>query len=290
MSLKGIAKATLDILDTGTYTPPGGRPVSIAAALSAAVAGTTTFTPAQVAALLDRPGGTGGMPVITAVAARTQEAAHRLVVEEGLTDLVLLNFASARNPGGGFIRGAKAQEEDLARCSGLYACLMPQRTYYAQNEPAPGDPVGGMLYTDHIIHSPGVPFFRLKNRDLLDAPFRASVITAPAPNATQALRRDPTALPLIEAALRRRAGGVLAVAEARGHRSLLLGAWGCGVFGNPPVLVASAFADWLASPRFAGAFDRVEFAVFEPVRGRDTLAPFARISRAGPAPSDTRSQ
>lgn len=290
MSLKGIAKSTVSILEAGHYTPPKGPRVSIAASLAAAVDGTQTYTPARVAALLSAPDGAGGAPSITATNERTQEAAHRLVVKEGLDDLVLLNFASARNPGGGFLRGAKAQEEDLSRCSGLYACLMPQRTYYASNEPSPGDPVGGMLYTDHIIHSPRVPFFRRKNRDLLPAPYLASVITAPAPNATQALRRDPTALPLIEAALRRRAGGVLAVAQDRGHRSLLLGAWGCGVFGNPPVIVASAFADWLTAPRFAGAFDRVTFAVFEPVRGRDTLAPFARISRPGHTSPDTEAQ
>ncbi|MFT5679463.1 MAG: hypothetical protein ACI8RZ_000367 [Myxococcota bacterium] len=285
MSLKGIAKSTLAIIEDGAYIPPKGARISIAASLSAAVEGTQTFTPDRVAALLDASGGEGSPPAITATGERTQEAAHRLVTQEGIDDLVLLNFASARNPGGGFIKGAKAQEEDLSRCSGLYACLMPQRTYYAENEPSPGDPVGGMLYTDHIIHSPRVPFFRRKNRDLLKAPFLASVITAPAPNATQALRRDPTALPLIEAALRHRAGGVLAVAQDQGHRSLLLGAWGCGVFGNPPVIVASAFADWLAAPRFAGAFDRVIFAVFEPVKGRDTLKSFARISRHGHTPS-----
>ena len=107
---------------------------------------------------------------------------------------------------------------------------------------------------------------------------RDRVITAPAPNATQALRRDPTALPLIEAALRHRAGGVLAVAQERGHRTLLLGAWGCGVFGNPPPLVASVFADWLEHPRFRGAFERVVFAVFEPVKKRNTLAVFERIA------------
>ena len=203
---------------------------------------------------------------------------------------MLLNYASARNPGGGFIKGAKAQEEDLARCSALYRCLEPQTAYYAANQQT-GKDTAGMLYTDHIIHSPSVPFFRRKNRDLLEEPFLASVITAPAPNATQALRRDPTSLPMIRAVLVRRAGGVLAVAEAHGHRNLLLGAWGCGVFGNPPRLVAAAFADWLASPRFAGSFDAVVFAVYEPVRGRDTLTPFAAISPASHTPTaDPREQ
>jgi len=49
----------------------------------------------------------------------TQVAAHRLIMKEGITNLVLLNFASGKHPGGGFLKGSKAQEEDLCRCSGL---------------------------------------------------------------------------------------------------------------------------------------------------------------------------
>lgn len=40
-----------------------------------------------------------------------------------------------------------------------------------------------LLYTDHIIYSPRVPFFRVRNRELIEDPFSSSVITAPAPNA-----------------------------------------------------------------------------------------------------------
>jgi len=56
---------------------------------------------------------------------------------------------------------------------------------------------------------------------------------------------------------------VLAVAAAHRHRRLVLGAWGCGVFGNDPAAVADAFAQWLASPLFAGAFDQVVFAILD---------------------------
>ena len=57
---------------------------------------------------------------------------------------------------------------------------------------------------------------------------------------------------------------VLAAAQDAGARDLLLGAWGCGVFCNDPVVVADAFGEWLESPRFAGAFDRVVFAILDP--------------------------
>ena len=65
------------------------------------------------------------------------------------------------------------------------------------------------------------------------------------------------------------------VAQAQAARRLVLGAWGCGVFRNDPAMAADAFGVWLASPRFAGAFDAVTFAVYDPSKTRGTLAAFA---------------
>lgn len=58
------------------------------------------------------------------------------------------------------------------------------------------------------------------------------------------------------------------------HRSLLLGAWGCGVFRNNPDLVADAFLQWLHAPEFQGCFDRVVFAVYDPSKEQKTLKAF----------------
>jgi len=69
---------------------------------------------------------------------------------------VALNFASAKNPGGGFLGGAKALEEDMARASALYHCLLRQSEYYTINRAG-----NSMLCTDHI-YSPLVPFFRIR--------------------------------------------------------------------------------------------------------------------------------
>jgi len=88
------------------------------------------------------------------------------------------------------------------------------------------------------------------------------------------LSRESNALPKIEAALRRRAGLVLAVAADNGHRTVLLGAWGCGVFRNDPALVADAFGKWLESDKFAGAFDRAVFAIYDRSKDRATLSAF----------------
>lgn len=253
MSLTAVAKATLRVIDEGGYTAPSGRWVSIEDEVRAAVEGTSLFTPDRLAALPleladPRP------PTIEVSDETTQAAAYRLVHEEGVADLVLLNYASAKNAGGGFLKGAKAQEEDLARCSALYPCLMAQPRYYEANR---GE--SSLLYTDHIIYSPRVPFFRVHSRDApIESPYLCSVITAPAPNAGEVLRRDRGAGPSIREALHRRARYVLAVAAARGHSTLLLGAWGCGVFRNDPSEVAEAFAAPLAR---SAAFSRVVFAV-----------------------------
>jgi len=270
MSLKGIATQTLEILDAGYILTPSGERLSLQPALSEAIEGTCLFTPAQAAHLLESQGPASGTPPLIEVTDETtQVAARRLVLTESVSDLVLLNFASARNPGGGFLNGAKAQEEDLARCSGLYPCLLTQPAYYEANRQN-----DSVLYTDHLIYSPRVPWFRSRSRDAPDTVFLASVITAPAPNAGMALQRDPHSGLEIAEALRRRAGLVLAVAAHHEHRNVLLGAWGCGVFRNSPAEVADAFGEWLESERFKGLFDRVVFAIYDTSPQRSTLAAF----------------
>ncbi len=250
MSLRGVARETLDIIESGRYQSLSGAWVDVGDAVKAAVAGTVLYRPGG----LDLSAASPGAPNIEVTEETTQAAARRLIADEGVADLVLLNYASARNPGGGFLGGAKAQEEDLCRCSGLYACLLTQPEYYEANRAQ-----SSMLYTDHIIYAPRVPFFRDGRRGLMESPVLSSVITAPAPNAGEHLRRSPAETAVLEETLHRRAGLVLLVARAQQHRTLLLGAWGCGVFRNDPHRVAEAFMSWLAV--LGGAFDRVVFAV-----------------------------
>ena len=258
MGLTGIAKETLQIIKEGHYLAPSKVTVRLRDEFDRAIAGTRLFRPEEVMALplSQRP----GRPRIEVTAETTGAAARRLC-EEGAS-VVLLNFASAKNAGGGFLRGAKAQEEDLARCSALYPCQLTQRGYYEANRAE-----HSLLYTDHLIYSPEVPFFRDERLELLERPFLASVITSPAPNAGEVLMRDgsQSARKQIHEVLARRARQVLAVAVAGGHRTLVLGAWGCGVFRNDPVEVAEVFAQALEET--GGTFERVVFAVY--CRGGD---------------------
>jgi uncharacterized protein (TIGR02452 family) len=279
MSLAGVAQETLAIIEKGSYRAPGGKVVAVRALVDRAVRGTVLHRPADLDALLAaraRPGQGAVWPRIEITPETTAQAARRLVGREREKDVVALNFASAKNPGGGFLRGAKAQEEDLSYCSALYTCQIGQREYYDANRAS-----GSMLYTDHIIYSPDVPFFRDERFDLIEEPFLVSIITAPAPNAGEAAGRPEEAE--VGAVLRSRARKVLAVAAAHGHRCLVLGAWGCGVFRNDPREVADAFALGLGDAAFAGAFDRVVLAIWERSPDRPTLRAFAeRLGAAAP--------
>jgi uncharacterized protein (TIGR02452 family) len=178
---------------------------------------------------------------------------------EGGERIAVLNFASARNPGGGYLGGARAQEEDLCRNSLLFPCLLQAPDYYAAHRASPD-----LLYSHRVIWSPDVPVHRGDDGRLLAAPYPVSFLTSPAPNAGAALRRDPDARNRIRHALHRRAERVLAVAAHHGARQLVLGAWGCGVFRNDPRDVAGAFHAHLTDGgAFAGAFERVLFAVWD---------------------------
>ncbi len=257
MSLVTVAQETVAIVERGAYTLPSGTSVDVRLAVDRAVAGTRLYAPGDFADLSPALPAHEGPPAIEVTGETTAEAARRLVEREGVPHVAALNFASARNPGGGFLRGAKAQEEDLARCSALYACQVPHHAYYAANRAQ-----ASLLYTDHLIYSPDVPFFRDDSLALLPAPFLVSILTSPAPNAGEARAHgeDPAG---IRATLERRGEQVLRVAAHHGHRTLVLGAWGCGVFRCDPVEVAAVFAELLATPPPGRAFSRVVFAVFD---------------------------
>ena len=248
------------LFDSGRYVAPSGTVVQVGSAIEAARTGTRHYRNDEAANLLRQsPPAVGGTTRVEVTPEATGDAGRRLTEGEGVADVAALNFASARNVGGGYLGGARAQEEQLCRTSALYPCLLRAPAYYEANRATKS-----LLYTDHAIYSPQVPFFRSEALSLEERPFAMSIVTSPAPNAGALLRQQPDREEQLEPTLRNRAGQVLAIAQAHGHRTLVLGAWGCGAFGNEPELVADAFARWLEGPRFEGAFERVVFAVFAP--------------------------
>ncbi|MEU2436175.1 TIGR02452 family protein [Streptomyces rubradiris] len=284
--LRGIAAETERIVAAGRYRAPDGREVPIAEAVEAARAGTRTFGPDPVPvpfasdpsapgpsdAGLPGAGPSGAAPEggtrFEVTGESSLEAARRLA--DG--PVAVLNFASARNPGGGYLNGAQAQEEALCRASALHACLLTARGCYDHHR-ADRDP----FYTDRVIHSPGVPVFRDDRGRLLTKPYRAGFLTAAAPNAGVIRRTAPERAAALPGALAVRAERVLETAAAHGYRRLVLGAWGCGVFQNDPARVAGAFRAALGpGGRFARAFDHVVFGVLDRTPGAVVREAFVR--------------
>ncbi len=190
----------------------------------------------------------------------TLNAASRLVNQEGFAKVLCLNFASAKNPGGGFLNGSQAQEESLARATGLYPCISQMTQMYQKNRY-----YGSCLYLDDMIYSPQVPVIRDDNDELLDKPFLISILTVPAVNAG-AVRKNgkKQEIKQIESTMLQRTEKLLSVAAVNDYKILVLGAWGCGVFKNNPHDVAGYFHHHLVdNKKFSGLFEKVVFAVLD---------------------------
>jgi len=250
------------ISEAGYYVAPSGRRVELAESIRRAIASTRDWAPD---ASVPAPRSSARKARISVVNASSLATARAMTKTP-----MVLNFASAKKPGGGFLSGARAQEESLARSSALYACIAPSPMY--EHHRARSD----AMYTSWMIHSSRVPIFRDDDDAtgrLLEEPWEASFLTAPAPNAKVVLERDPSRREEVDRVMRERARRALAIAAAHGETHLVLGAWGCGVFGNDCAVVADAFARALAGD-FAGVFEEVVFAVLDWSPEQRFLRPF----------------
>ncbi|MET8281744.1 TIGR02452 family protein [Micromonospora sp. NPDC005174] len=259
-SLREIARQTVAIAESGRYRSGNGVDVVLGEAVRAAVAGTRHHLPDEVLAVPDAAPGAARVEVTHE---STLQAAYRL--GPGAACLV---FASARSPGGGFLNGAQAQEESIARSSALYPCLSAAPEFYAFHRGQ-----HDQRYSDRVIYSPLVPVFRDDDANLLEQPYTTSFLTAAAPNLGAIVRNQPAHVPDVPAVLARRARRVLEVAAAHGHRSIVLGAWGCGVFRNDPATVAGAFAEAL---HVVDRFDHVVFAIHDGLPGTPVYRAFVK--------------
>ncbi len=264
------AREILEVLERGWYEFQGRR-VDIGHAIQYACDETELIRPEEWPAIETTArelASSAQRGAVNLTEETTLEAAHRLAVGEGRERIGILNFASARVPGGGFLAGAQAQEESLARASSLYACLLRAPMYYAANL-AESSPYA----TEHAIYSESVPFFADEVGEHLPAPYLASVVTMPAVEAA-ALDSHTADMERVSRTMRARALNVLALFSSRGCRHVILGAWGCGVFGNDPALIADAFHSALEA--FGRNFASILFAVYDRSDTLNCLKAFER--------------
>ena len=264
------AREAVEAANRGSYLINGGIKVDISNAVRSCLNATRLFNPTELKQLCSDTLANSGIGFATKleVANETTLAGIARLLAEAGGPIAALNFASAKNPGGGFLRGSQAQEESLARSSALYASLMQAWDFYEKHRALPSK-----LYSDAMILSPGCPVFRNDEGAWLADPHLVSFITAAAPNACALSQNQSKELASLWDVFRRRSEYVLAVAAAHGYSRLVLGAWGCGVFGNNPELVASVFADHLRGT-WSGRFERVLFSVLDTSENQDTFDAF----------------
>lgn len=270
-----IAAETIAIVDRGWYTVDGDRRINIRPQIDACLNGTVLYRPRDfephepLAAADARAGHATRFEVRNET---TLSAARRLVVDQATRDVFVLNFASAKNPGGGFLGGSQAQEESLARSSALYASLLSQPEYYESNRAC-----RTAVYTDHMILSPNVPVFRDDRGELLSEPYSVAMLTAPAVNAGAVRKNEPANVGKILPTMASRIAKVLAIAVRHQFEHLVLGAWGCGVFRNDPAEIAELFAGALQQGgAYARVFRSVTFAVRDGTSDESIIQPFSR--------------
>lgn len=155
--------------------------------------------------------------------------------------MCILNMASFKRPGGGVERGAKAQEEGLFRCSNLFRAISNEFYPLEKNE---------CLYTQDAT------FFKDFLYEPMD-PIETDVITLAAINYNV---EGTVAGPDSDKLTRQKMRLMLSIPANHGVKVLILGAWGCGVFKNDPVKIATQFKEVL-NEGYSGLYDEVIFAI-----------------------------
>lgn len=187
----------------------------------------------------------------------TSFAAAKAYLSEGKT--AVLNFANPVTPGGGAKNGAMAQEECLCRSSNLYACLTSSTfaDYYHYNRE-----LHNHFYSDRLIYTEGVTVF--KNDDIVPVLmpehewFRVDVITCAAPYIA---KRRYTNMAALKALFKGRIKNIFEAAIDHDIEVLILGAFGCGAFKNPPEVVAKAFKEVIEENQYGTQFKKIVFAI-----------------------------
>lgn len=178
------------------------------------------------------------------------------------------NFASAVSPGGYVVKGSTTQEDAICRCSTLYFNISEPKIvnefYNAHREMLRVEKMDS-TYNDDCIYTPGVIVFKSDTYipELLedDYWYKVDIITCAAPNIKGNLGNDKQ---LSEEELRnlhiKRLSRILSIAKMEKEDVVVLGAFGCGAFGNPAKTVARAMKEVLQE--YVYDFKAIELAIF----------------------------
>ncbi|MGQ5708642.1 TIGR02452 family protein [Lactobacillus sp. PSON] len=155
--------------------------------------------------------------------------------------IAALSFADFKNPGGGYLVGARAQEEMLCHRSDLFQIISSFHDFYTFNRAH----LNKELYLDRAIYIPNV---------IVKDVAKVDIISCAAPNFRRANVSYKTACEV----LKTRMQFVKQLAEDQHVDVLILGAWGAGAFGFRPQEVAELWRETFEEPT---SISKVIFAV-----------------------------
>ena len=178
-------------------------------------------------------------------------------------NVCVLNFADTLNPGGGVERGRGAQEESLCRVSSLFLSLHSQgaNEFYEfnRNRRTSKD---FAFFSDHLIYSPKVVVFRDESFNFIE-PKEISVISSAAVNCRllKDSRNKSELFRKVTDTMKKRCRRILELAIEQGNDVLILGAFGCGVFGNKPEIISQIFKELLVDEFYGKPLQKIVFAI-----------------------------
>ncbi len=278
-----VFMSTLEIVKVGKYRCSDGGIVLLD--LEENIDALTVFYSEEIPAVQYlKPVGCHKTSLVSSTAVNDDCLSFARKISESEDSVCVLNMASRKNPGGGVINGAGAQEEYLFRCSDYFRSLYQYVPYASQygirqsNMSYPLDKDFGGIFT------PRVTIFRDTEENgyrLLHEPWKTNMIAVAGMNHTDLTfidgeeRIDSCLIPRIKNKMRT----IFRIAAANGQKVLILGALGCGAFRNPPKHTAELFKEVTSEPEFADIFRKIFFVIKEDhnSRGAGNFLPFADV-------------
>ena len=205
-----------------------------------------------------------------------ERVTHEYLYDKDLPKILVLNLANAVHPGGGVRRGARAQEEDLCRSSSLLMSLESKAAeqYYNYNKS-----LHTKMGSDALMITPQVEIIRDENGELLDDTVVVSVVTCAAPMVSYG--KEGMSDADYKQMVFERITGLLKSVAYLGYKNLVLGAWGCGAFGNDAAVISDLFYSALKNLDYNGhsqkdLFRRIDFAVLDRTKNQYNFKKFCR--------------
>jgi uncharacterized protein (TIGR02452 family) len=281
--LREVAKETLLALEDGKYIA-NDTTYDLEEAIEYVMKHTKFFAPNSLSSWDSPPSRDAShshctIKVVERTTLSTARELHQSRSLLGLSEsrIGVLNFASAKKEGGGFIIGARAQEETLARASTLFPSLMSAEAQQYYELHRSRDTKG--YYSHAMIYSPKIQIIRSDDMPSAEwhPPVEVDMITAPAANAGVVLGRAKnvgTEKERIREVMTERMARILFLFEQEGVDALVLGSFGTGAFKNDVETIASIWKSLLEpGGRFARSFRYIVFGVIF----NDTFTKFKEI-------------